>query len=184
FVKSTRNIVIECSWRPLVKKLIRNVQNWWADGRLEAGFIDGDRTHKWLADWLWVPLIQKEVNNYVDQFNDHVVRKQMEKVGPSNCSPNYAFDHPGEYGGVNNYIPLDVNVIDSLREGHAGERAVRFFPPWAEQIAAGLFQSAGLPQVTVDNAWTTFVAMRNTFVAEVADFEALHKLDGDGWPAV
>ncbi|KAG9026898.1 hypothetical protein FS837_004469, partial [Tulasnella sp. UAMH 9824] len=123
YLPSTRNIIIERSWRPFVEKLGRNIQHRWANGRLEAGFLENNDTHRALADWIWAPLVQKEVDDYVDQFNDHHVRYQPEKVGPSGCSMNYAFENPAEFNGTNNYVPIDPLIIDDLMVGHDGAEA-------------------------------------------------------------
>lgn len=80
-------------------------------------------------------MVQKEVDDYVDQFNDHHVRFQPEKVGPSGCSMNYAFENPAEFNGTNNYVPIDPLIIDDLMEGHDGAEACKFFPDWVGEVA-------------------------------------------------
>lgn len=48
YLPSTRNIVIERSWRPFLEKLGRNIQHHWAHGRMAAGFIDGNHVHRYV----------------------------------------------------------------------------------------------------------------------------------------
>ena len=167
---------------------MRNVKQSWDEGNAEAGFRNGNLVHRLvkkfpnrdklahgrdskLADWIWVDLLQKEVDDYVAQFNDHKVRYQAEKVGPSGASPDYAFEHPEEFGGENQLIEVDIGVINVLLQNHPGEVATRFYSPRVNDIATAIYVGVGSPAITFESAWEVFALMIDEFWNQVAPLD-------------
>ncbi|KZS92199.1 hypothetical protein SISNIDRAFT_401499, partial [Sistotremastrum niveocremeum HHB9708] len=159
FVKSVRNIVIERSWRQFLEKSGRNMLQWWAREVEISGYQADDRTQRALVDWIWVPLIQQEVNKYIEGFNDRPIRRQPEKNGPSGASHNKSYRHPELFGGSDQLIPVNPRLIDLLLADHPGEEATQFFPPWFHELALEAYRRVGSPELSFMQAWSTFRLM-------------------------
>ncbi|KAF8514122.1 hypothetical protein BU17DRAFT_94835 [Hysterangium stoloniferum] len=88
FLKSMHNTTIEHGWLQLHLKWGDNVKVHWDAG--EDIYNPMDIRHFELVQWLWLKLIQQELNHLQDHFNNHQVQKDKHKVLPSRMSPNMA----------------------------------------------------------------------------------------------
>ena len=96
---------------------------------------------------------------YVQQHNDHKVRKQRNKPGPNGVSYNIAFNRPEAHGGRNCKIEVDQAYIQHLLQDHPGQDAMKFFPDWFADIAAEAHIQAGRPKLSFETAWDAWRAM-------------------------
>lgn len=112
-----------------------------------------------LAYWIWKPLIEAELNEYVEQANDHRVRKQNEKRGPSGVSATIAFDHPEQLGGVDCLVAVDSAYIDSLLANHKGAEMIKFWSDGFDLVAHEVFGQIGSPSIQFRNAWHVWASM-------------------------
>jgi hypothetical protein len=111
-------------------------------------------------------LVQDKADAYIMQHNDHKVRYQPHKVGPSGVSANIVFQHPERFGGRNYLIKGDMGIVSLLLQNHPGEVASRFYSPLVHEIAAGIYSDVGSPQITLQTAWHIFASMRRDFCRE------------------
>ncbi|KAF8832133.1 hypothetical protein HHX47_DHR1000890 [Lentinula edodes] len=113
-----------------------------------------------LARWLWSKLIQSELDDLRDKFNNHRSRKDRGKWLPSGLSPNVAFSLHEKYGAVSGLLPVDREIIGRLMEDIGGEELVRFvsvaYAAKAQQVFNG---ELGAPQMTMQNVWHIFQDM-------------------------
>ena len=79
-----------------------------------------------LVQWLWSTVIQKELDELKDRFNNHVVRLDRTKSNPSGVSPNVAYELFEKYGGEDCLQPVDSKVIHALMEELGGEDLILF----------------------------------------------------------
>ncbi|KAJ7197183.1 hypothetical protein GGX14DRAFT_668406 [Mycena pura] len=57
-------------------------------------------THGPLFYWIFVPLLQAELDEFCTWWNHHRVRTQKDKTMPSGHVPADVLDHPQNYGGL------------------------------------------------------------------------------------
>lgn len=121
-----------------------------------------------LADWIWVPLLQRELNKYIEQANDADVRFQAEKEGPSGCSMNFAYQRPERFGGVDQKIQFDAIDLRSRRMNHPGAEAIKFYPDWVDPIATEIYEGINAPERNLTSTWVIFAHMRDDFSRRVS----------------
>ncbi|KAF9073367.1 hypothetical protein BDP27DRAFT_1445014 [Rhodocollybia butyracea] len=124
FMQSIHNITIERGWLRLRLHWGDNVKIFWEAG---AGIYNSaNQTHHDLVQWLWPTLIQGELDNLRETFNNHRTRKDTQKFLPSGVASNIAFSLYEKYGGKNGLVPVDSQVIEKLMEEIGGEDLIRF----------------------------------------------------------
>ncbi|KAF8476518.1 hypothetical protein JB92DRAFT_2838135 [Gautieria morchelliformis] len=79
-----------------------------------------------MVQWVWPTIIQKELYELHDQFNNHVVRKVNGKVSPPGVSPNIAYALPDQCGSENHLQPIDKLVAQGLMEAIGGQELIQF----------------------------------------------------------
>ncbi|KAF8489233.1 hypothetical protein JB92DRAFT_3129528 [Gautieria morchelliformis] len=104
-------------------------------------------------------MIQKELDELRDQFNNHVVRKINGKVLPSGVSPNIAYVLPDQYGGENHLQPIDKLAAQGLMEAIGGKELIQFVSEEYASCAAEVFHSLGVERLTMQNVWVIFKDM-------------------------
>ena len=96
-----------------------------------------------LIQWLWLTLIQQEINTLKTKFNDHVVQKDKEKKLLSGVSSNIAFSLMHLYGEENCLQPVDHNFVRKLLKDIGGEKLVQFITR-VLFLSRGCFQGVGI----------------------------------------
>jgi hypothetical protein len=66
------------------------------------------------VQWLWLTLIQQELDQLQDHFNNHVVSFDKNKGLHSGISPNVAYALHEQHGGEFCLQPVDVTVAYDL----------------------------------------------------------------------
>ncbi|KAG6885107.1 hypothetical protein C0992_005461 [Termitomyces sp. T32_za158] len=158
FLRSVRNITIERGWLAFRLQWGDNVKQFWFAGA--NVYVESNPDHYNLVQWLWPPLIQKELDKLRDRFNNHVVRKDANKKNPSGVAPNVAMALPAKYGGENCLQVVDTSIIPGLIEAIREEEDVLAFctPEYSVQAQA-VFESLGIEEITFLNVWSIFSAM-------------------------
>ncbi|KAJ4500374.1 hypothetical protein C8R41DRAFT_811193 [Lentinula lateritia] len=158
FLQSIHNITIERGWLRLRLEWGDNVKIFWDAGNTVYNAAIPE--HYNLARWLWSKLIQSELDDLRDKFNNHRSRKDRGKWLPSGLSPNVAFSLHEKYGAVSGLLPVDREIIGRLMEDIGGEELVRFvsvaYAAKAQQVFNG---ELGAPQMTMQNVWHIFQDM-------------------------
>lgn len=109
--------------------------------------------------WIWPPVIQRELDKFRFQANNHRVRKQKHKQLPSGVTPSIAYSLPEKFGTTDMLQPVDVNVINEMLDQIRGEDDVSFdwgVPDDFAKRAQEAFKRTGILEVTVTNAWFAF----------------------------
>jgi hypothetical protein len=110
------------------------------------------------VQWLWPVLIQKELNDLRDRFNNHVVRYDCNKKNPSGVAPNISIALPEEYGAVNCLQSVNVNLVHMLKEELGGEELIRFVDKAFATRAMEVFETLQT-MLTMENVWLIFHTM-------------------------
>ncbi|KAF8152977.1 hypothetical protein B0H34DRAFT_754101 [Crassisporium funariophilum] len=160
FLPSTKNITIERGWRPLFHKWGVNILDFFYAGVNGGVFEAGNDLHKETSNWIWFPLVQRELDKFTDYQNNHRIRPQKAKNLPSGGTPNEFYKNPDRWGGVSCLIPVDGQVLDQLIEGcEEGRRLMRHVDEDFEKIADQAYIAIGEPQITLQSAWEVFQAL-------------------------
>ncbi|KIK73679.1 hypothetical protein PAXRUDRAFT_177767, partial [Paxillus rubicundulus Ve08.2h10] len=157
FLQSVNNITIECGWLQLRLQWGDNIKVFW-----EAGcdvYNDMDLRQSQLIRWLWPKLIQQELDQLMDCFNNHVVCRDKKKKLPSGVSPNVAFALHNQYGGEDCLQKVDRVVVKQLMEEIGGEDLIRFFDIAYAAHAQIVYDSLNFTSLTLQNVWAVFFAM-------------------------
>ena len=109
--------------------------------------------------WLWPTLIQQELDQLRDHFNNHVVRLDKNKELPSGISPNVAYALHEKYGGEFCLQPVDTTVVYDLMSQIGGEDLIRFVSVEYAAYAREVFESLGIGELSLHNVWDIFQAM-------------------------
>ncbi|KAJ7700669.1 hypothetical protein B0H17DRAFT_856842, partial [Mycena rosella] len=114
FLPSPRNITVESGWRTLFYTWGINILEFFEPGVIDGFFEPGNIIHEQTSNWIWFPVIQRSLDAFCDQQNNHRIRKQSGKSLPSGETPNQFYSNPTAYGGEHCLIPIDEEVVDAL----------------------------------------------------------------------
>ncbi|KAJ7504880.1 hypothetical protein B0H11DRAFT_1627105, partial [Mycena galericulata] len=115
-IKSVHNTVIEGFWRQFKEKSGLNLKDFLLRGKEGHLFNPHDPLHEPLFYWIFAPVIQAELDDFVQWWNNHRVRHQHEKIMPSGHVPSHAMDYPELFGGLDCRIKIPPEAITDLRE--------------------------------------------------------------------
>ncbi|KAF9440549.1 hypothetical protein P691DRAFT_793250 [Macrolepiota fuliginosa MF-IS2] len=163
-LKSTHNTVIEGLWHWLRDKTGFNLKDVILRGKHEFIFCAHIQWHHDLFYWIFVPLIQQELDKFVMYWNNHKIRKQKDKMMPSSHIPDDALHHPSLHGGEPCLIQVPQDAQAELRtilSEEVGRRDVHF--SWYSEdfhaYASAVYETLGSPQLSLTNAWNIFALM-------------------------
>ncbi|KAJ7081539.1 hypothetical protein C8R43DRAFT_965583 [Mycena crocata] len=165
-LKSVHNTIIEGFWRWLKTKMGLNLKAVIIRGKQEQIFDSNVAFHIPLFYWIFVPLIQHELDEFRAWWNHHRVRLQRDKNMPSAHVPAHAYEHPTHFGGIDCRICVPKEAVAELRdylteevgsrESHLGWPGVTAeFKAIAEAAWAGI----GSPKMDLETAWAVFAKM-------------------------
>ncbi|KAJ7172053.1 hypothetical protein C8R46DRAFT_1073669 [Mycena filopes] len=157
FLPSPRNITIESGWRPLFYTWGVNILEFFNAGLFDGFFEAGNDLHEHTSNWIWFPLVQRELDKFCHQQNNHRVRFQADKLLPSGGTPHEFYTKPEKYGGEQCLIPVDGDVIQELLDGcEEGYARMRYVEEEFDVIAEEAYTAMGRPAITLHNAWAVF----------------------------
>ncbi|KAJ7231516.1 hypothetical protein C8J57DRAFT_1580727 [Mycena rebaudengoi] len=163
-IKSVHNTIIEAFWRWFKEKKGLNLKAVILIGKVERIFSPNVEFHLQLFYWIFVPLLQAQLEEFRIWWNHHRVRSQKEKNMPSGHVPYDALDHPQNYGGMDCRIPVPQAAVDDLRQmvtEDVGPRDAHLSWYSAEfhVLADQVYAEIGRPTLSVDTAWDVFQTM-------------------------
>jgi len=138
----------------------------------------GDRR---IAYWIWTPVIRNGIQDTIEYWNTHKIRKQRDKALGSGQSPLEMLRTCEERGEMNCILPIRVEVIqewkdrimERIRED-GEENDLEFWTPNQHKLLSKVWTQLGAPDVALNNAWNIFMLMRDA-VSEIDG------LDADFW---
>lgn len=126
------------------------------------------RSTRNLFYWIFVPVVQKALDEFRQYWNQHKIRPQEAKYMPSGHVPIDALEHPELLGGTNCLIPVPPHITDKFRQ-HLAENndigprntCLEFYPPEFTILADSAYNAIGCPSTDLANAWDIFLKMSN-----------------------
>ncbi|KAJ6449360.1 hypothetical protein C8R45DRAFT_1130932 [Mycena sanguinolenta] len=161
FLESVRNITVESGWLPVFYTWGVNVLEFFQSGLDDGFFEPGNYIHEQTSNWIWFPAVQRSLDQFCHQQNNHRIRKQHDKILPSGGTPSDFYANPAAYGGQNCLIPVEEAVLDQLlQEARAGAHEhTRYVDDGFDELAQEAYVALGKPEITLQNAWTVFQDM-------------------------
>lgn len=92
-------------------------------------------------------------------MNAHLSRHDPEKLLPSGCTPNEAYNNPGKWGGRDCLIPVEVKVIDEMITELGGEDLLEFVSQVLAKKYEEVYEEIGSPTLSLRTGWTIFSTM-------------------------
>ncbi|KAF7329564.1 hypothetical protein MKEN_00219300 [Mycena kentingensis (nom. inval.)] len=165
-IKSIHNTIIEGFWRQLKEKLGLNLKDWLLRGKLEFLFNTHNPVHEPLFYWVFAPVIQLELDNFMVWWNNHRVRHQHEKIMPSGHVPSHAMQFPELFGALDCRIKVPREAVALLREQLTEEEGSREqFQSWPgltaefNILATEVYENIGAPELNLESSWDVFTVM-------------------------
>ncbi|TFK26790.1 hypothetical protein FA15DRAFT_636915 [Coprinopsis marcescibilis] len=165
-IKSIHNTVIESLWRWLQSSVGKNLREIVELGRDMHIFQAHQPFHTDLFYWIFVPIVQKALDDFRIYWNHHLVRYQSTKQMPSSHVPADALKNPQSYdpNAVNCLIPIPQDAQDSCRqmiEAELGPRADYFswYSTEFDEVARAAHANIGSTPIELENAWDVFNRM-------------------------
>ncbi|TRM66467.1 hypothetical protein BD626DRAFT_396352, partial [Schizophyllum amplum] len=159
---SKHNTPIESAWKFQRDGEGHNIKEALLQGKNHGVYLPNDPLHVQTIYYIWVPLIQKRLNSYIEYYNGHRLARSKNKVNPSGHAPIYMMANPHDVkpGARDCRIRVRPELVRHLREAYGGmaarERALRFISRDFEAEADRAFQCLRLPVATLSNAWEIF----------------------------
>ncbi|KAF4589018.1 hypothetical protein EYR40_010574 [Pleurotus pulmonarius] len=167
-VQSKRNTPIESFWRWQRQGEGLSVKEVILKGKSNGIFDPNNELHVQLFNWLWPPLLQARLDEFVDYWNNHRISTQKKKYLPSGTSPRQMWIAPESTSAEarNCGVVVEPAIVQQLREGIGGTagraKAFAFVDQEFQAYADGALETLGFPEVTLTNAWSIFSTVYNT----------------------
>ncbi|KAJ7289624.1 hypothetical protein C8J57DRAFT_1046436 [Mycena rebaudengoi] len=159
---STNNTPIEGFWRWLRAGSGHSTKTVLQEGALTGIFIPNDDIHRQTFYWLWVPLVQEELDTFRDYWNNHKLQKSKDKLNPSGSSPLNMLLNPTSVVATARDCSIRVNpeTVYRLREAYGGEearnKAFMFVSREFQAEADGVYVDLGCPTISLATGWGIF----------------------------
>jgi hypothetical protein len=116
--------------------------------------------------WVFVSLIQIELDEFRIWWNQHRVRFQADKNMPSGHIPDDALEHPQFHGGLKCLIPVPKEALDEIRsylteEVGPREAHLSWYSYEFSASAQDAYEAVGSPEISLNTAWDVFYDISN-----------------------
>lgn len=160
-LSSTKNTPIESGWRSLREYSGFSLAEAITSGA--AGFNAQCQLQRCLFYWIWPPIVQAQVDDFVQYWNHHRIPRNKKKYNPSGVTPRHAYEvpHAVRPAGQHCLIAVPAAAVDEIRVGlrWTREQALSFVSHSFSEDAQAVHSALHLPKPTMDNAWEVFAAM-------------------------
>ena len=108
------------------------------------------------------------MDDFVEYWNNHIVRYQNDKELPSGAAPNTVFSYPGNYSLEHCGVPVDREIVEGLRETMEGKTRTECFSWVTDEFAAEAelaYEQIGSPELHYIEGWRIFIDIYNVLTA-------------------
>ncbi|KAH9466394.1 hypothetical protein Pst134EB_001450 [Puccinia striiformis f. sp. tritici] len=163
FTKSTHNQKIECLWSQLMKQYNCEVIKALFDAEEKEYYNPNDPLQKLLFLYLWVPLLQRGLDEWKVNYNLFQRRPDKKSMLPSGCSADWCYTYPDQEDGEQGIVTVPTTAVDALQSAFYPnlEDMMRTLPAWFTESIDELVQGLRItiPLVDVHNVWAIFADM-------------------------
>lgn len=112
---------------------------------------------------LWVPLVQRIMDEYVAEKNSYCTRSNKKSALPTGVPPDVAYHLATDYGGTEGLIPVPAEVVQRLLDDVYPDRDQLFMvsPPRFHTLIEELVMQTGWSGVEIDmaNVWDLYAEL-------------------------
>jgi hypothetical protein len=165
YVTSTRNTKIESLWGRYLKEWGRTLMEHLEFGCSTGIYTSKDCLEEYLFLYIWIPLVQNELDRYKLRCNNQRRQKSRQNVLPT-CAPVFAYKNPTHFGAMNCGYNDDtlVGLVKERIQKLTQQENLRDYIPLDFKLSADeVHQMIDAPEVKLENAWEIFVKMRFIF---------------------
>ncbi|PLW15655.1 hypothetical protein PCANC_15094 [Puccinia coronata f. sp. avenae] len=132
FTKSTHNQKIECLWSQLMKQFNIELINKLYHAAKEKYYNPEDPLQQLVFLYLWVPLLQKALDDWTSNYNSYKRRFDKKSTLPTQCSADWAYKYPEDRAGEHGLIPVPLSAVEVLQNAFypEGSHLMRTSPQW------------------------------------------------------
>lgn len=156
FLGSTRNIVVERTWRFVRENVVDIVRFHWEKAQMTGVLVWGEEKHRLLYLWLWLPLAKDLLQTFITKHNTFKIRNQKKKLLPSGCSRTFAYDNPERWGGSQCLVQLSTAEIDELMTLYDQSLLNAFYSTKDDDELKKQWTGIGSPVISIENVWIVF----------------------------
>ncbi|KNF02109.1 hypothetical protein PSTG_04607 [Puccinia striiformis f. sp. tritici PST-78] len=110
--------------------------------------------------YLWVPLLQVELDEWTSNYNNYKQRWDPKSMLPKKCSAQWAYEYPKEVRGEQGLIPVPASAANTLEQEFypEGTRILQTSPTWFLEAINELKTNMNLqiPSPDIHNVWDIF----------------------------
>jgi hypothetical protein len=122
-----------------------------------------------VSKFLWAKIIQLQLNQHVQEHNDHRIRYQKQSNLPSGSSADQFYRYPNKWDGVHCLIPVPVEDVDLLISRYVPDNLFVFCDPRVHHAATSSLDMVEIPLLTPKDGWAIF----STIIPVVEDLLTL-----------
>ncbi|KAJ7061419.1 hypothetical protein C8F01DRAFT_1369564 [Mycena amicta] len=166
--KSIFNITRERAWRPCGRRTWRtssssmNLENSVCVTTLQIHNQD-------FAVYVWGKAVQHRLDEHKRENDYHRVRRQKNSCLPTGGRHKDFYEQPHKWGGIDQLIPVDMQLVDRLIDEHTPADLFQFASSaMMEAVCEVAYNTIGAPEVSSHNAWHVFAAMINSLAPTAA----------------
>lgn len=160
FLNSMHHLPFGRGWLDFRNNVGHNFPHFWSAG--SRIFDEENLNHRYLAMWLWPPVLQKELDRFYHFANNRRIRKQRDTMLPSGVAPMFSYLFPERFGAHDCLQPVDLQVVEEII-GELEEEKERLsdwgVPEEFKGRANVALEMTGIDEVTITNIWAVFAAM-------------------------
>ncbi|KAG6807536.1 hypothetical protein H0H92_007153, partial [Tricholoma furcatifolium] len=164
-VTSVKNITRERAWRPLLEKVLRNIQHFYISEKLTSGYHPNDQVHRAISLWLWAQIVQTALDAYMEEQAYHTIRKQKKSQLPTGGRPIDFYKHPERWSLADCIVKVPDEDMDRLIAEHVDHGALQFGNDETVGHCKALWCSIGSPNLAAIDGWKIFGQMIRAAVA-------------------
>ncbi|TFK29207.1 hypothetical protein FA15DRAFT_582881 [Coprinopsis marcescibilis] len=174
-IKSIHNMVIESLWKWLQSSVGKNLREIMELGCDLHIFQPQTPFHIDLFYWIFVPVVQKELDKFQSYWNHHHVCWQSTKNMPSKHVPANAMQLPKKYNpnATDSLISIPQEAQDTCREMIKAEIGPKedYFTWYStnfDHATHAAYTNILSPPIELNNAWNVFSDMANVLKTDLA----------------
>lgn len=164
YVPSTRNQRIESAWSRYLNAIGKNIQDTIQEGFDTRVYNDQDALEKYIFLYVWLPLVQKELDHYARQVNTHNRQKSKSGQLPT-VAPNICYTNPEAYGATRCSFEVPESIMVSLLSDYSLDDSLdSYLPSYMKRACDYIIVIMGNLTVELSNAWSNFSNILDVFL--------------------
>ncbi|KAL0960042.1 hypothetical protein HGRIS_011690 [Hohenbuehelia grisea] len=166
FMHDKQNIKAEIVWSQFRRDFTPGFESLLDKGLHDGTYNPNDPLESLLFRWIFIPWLQKEIDNWVFLRNFSAPRADKNKVLPHGI-PALINQKPERYGTFDFKVPVDSALLDELEQNYAppDHEVMQLVPALFALRAQDVYTSLHSPVVTSVSVWDIFRDMLAQFKA-------------------